>query len=517
MRTIILSLAVVLATLLFACRPSSQAGGEQGDAQARVGHAVTLWSEQTELFVEFPTLVVGHESAFAAHLTRISDFRPVDEGRVVVLLSGGGYPDERFETSEALVPGIFRPVAEPEHSGSRNLSLSLESEAVTDLHDLGMVTVFPDLNAALAEVHDEEEESEISFLKEQQWSLDFASERVSERTLRPSLSVSGSVRARSSGEVHVTAPVAGRLLTAGGAFPSIGMDVERDQILVSLAPRLDGQADVATLELAVARAQLDVEHTVKELERLEGLLAEGAVQERRVVAARRDEGRAQAELTAAQRRLQQYGRIQLAASSGSAGGITVRAPISGTLVAVGVAPGMFLEEGREMFHIVDLDQLWLEVRVPEASVGSSEKASGAWFEVGGFSEPFLVDSDRVVSTGGVVDERTRTVPVIFEIDNPSRSLRVGMFARAHLLTGAPVTGVAIPTEAVIEDGGQSVAFVHVGGESLERRVVSLGVREGGLVEVIDGIRSGERVVTRGAFMVKLAASATEAPAHGHGH
>ncbi len=517
MRIGISATIALVATLLVACRPGGQTSGEQEDGQERFGHAVTLWSEQTELFVEFPTLVVGHESAFAAHLTRISDFKPVDQGRVVVVLSGGGHPDERFETSEALVAGIFRPVAEPQYSGSRNLSLSLESDAVSDVHDLGQFTVFADLNAAWAEVHDEEEEPEISFLKEQQWSLDFASEKVSERTLRPSLSVSGTLRARSSGEVHVTAPVAGRLLTAGGAFPRIGTEVERDQILVSLAPRLTGQADIATLELAVARAQLDVEHTLKERERLEGLLVEGAVQERRVVAARRDEGRAGAELTAAQRRLQQYGRVQLAAAPGSEGGITVRAPISGTLVAVDVAPGMFLEEGREMFHIVNLDQLWLEVRVPEARIGSSEKATGAWFEVEGFSEPFQVDSDRVVSTGGVVDERTRTVSVIFEIDNPGRRLRVGMFARAHLLTGAPVLGVAIPTEAVIDDGGQSVVFVHSGGESLQRRVVSLGVRERGWVEVIDGVSSGERVVTRGAFMVKLAASATEAPAHGHAH
>lgn len=520
MRTVFAVLAAALGTLLGACQHhdhSHSPVAEQEEAQQRFVHAVTLWSQQTELFVEYPDLVVGHESGFAAHLTRISDFLPVDQGLAVVLLSGGGSPDERFEASNPIVPGIFRPVAEPKYSGSRNLSLSLESDDISDVHDLGVVTVFEDLNAALAEEYEEEEEGEISFLKEQQWPLGFASEEVAELPLRPSLSVSGTLRARSSGEVRVTAPAAGRLVTAGNAFPRIGAEVKRDQILVSLAPRLAGGEDIATLELAVTRTGLDVEQARQEKVRLEGLLAEGAVPERRVVAARHDAERAQAELTAAQLRLDQSKRVQRAGAAGSKGGITVRSPIEGTLVEVGVVPGMFLEADREMFHIVNLDKLWLELHVPEASIGQYPPASGAWFEVEGFKEPFEVDGDRLVSTGGVVDPKTRTVPVLFEVDNPNRSLRVGMFARAQLLTGAPITGLAIPREAVIDDNGQDIVFVHTAGESLERRIVDLGIRDGDLVQVTQGVRPGERVVTRGAFMVKLAASSTEAPAHGHAH
>jgi len=330
--------------------------------------------------------------------------------------------------------------------------------------------------------------------------------------------VSGTLRARADGEVHITAPVTGRLVTAGDAFPRIGLQVEQDQVLVTLAPRPSGETDLASLDLAVVRADLDVEHTRRERERLEGLLRDGAVPERRVIAARRDEARAQAEFTAAQRRLHQHGRVQRASAAGSAGGIiTARAPISGTLVAADVAPGMFLEAGREMFHIVDLERLWLEVRVPEANIGRIDRPSGAWFEVEGFDEPFEVAADRVVTSGGLVDARTRTVPLIFGIDNPERRLRVGMFARVHVLTGAPVTAVAIPAAAVINDGGREVAYIQTEGETFERRIVQLGIRDGGYVEVVQGVRSGERVVVRGAFMVKLAASATAAPAHGHGH
>jgi len=526
MRTLIPAITASFLALLLACYAGDHPEGAlphgeaHGNGHGRGTEAITHYAEETELFVEFPALVVGEESAFAAHLTRLSDFRPVDVGRVVVALSGGGAAEERFTVSGPSVPGIFRPVARPQQSGSRRLSLRLESDALADLHDLGVVAVFADGDAAArAASHDEGESGAgISFLKEQQWAIDFATEEVVERVLRPSLAVSGTLRARADGEVHITAPVTGRLVTAGDAFPRIGLQVEQDQVLVTLAPRPSGETDHASLDLAVVRADLDVEHTRRERERLEGLFGDGAVPERRVIAARRDEARAQAELTAAQRRLRQHRRVQRASAGESAAGIiTARAPISGTLVAADVAPGMFLEEGREMFHIVDLERLWLEVRVPEANIGRIEQPSGAWFEVEGFDEPFEVAADRVVTSGGLVDARTRTVPLIFGIDNPERRLRVGMFARVHVLTGAPVTAVAIPAAAVINDGGREVAYIQTGGETFERRIVQLGIRDGGYVEVVQGVRSGERVVVRGAFMVKLAASATAAPAHGHGH
>ena len=529
MRSPALLTAASCAVLLLACQRhdhphgAEPAGHESEEAHGH-GHgdsseSITHWTDKTELFVEFRALVVGQDSAFAAHLTRLSDFKAVVAGRVTVVLSGGEAPEERFDIAGPTVPGIFRPVARPKHAGVRGLSLLLQSDTLSDAHVLGEVTVFPDADAAAHAAAPAEAESGagISFLKEQQWPIDFATVEVTERSLRPSLAASGTVRARADGEVHVTAPVSGRLVTAGEAFPRIGMHVERDQVLVTMAPRLGGEVDLASLELAAAKARLDVEHARRERERLEGLLAAGAVPERRVIAARRDEAQASAELTAAQRRLEQHGRVQRAGATGSAGAITVRAPIAGTLVAVDVAPGMFIEEGREMFHVVDLDRRWLEVRVPEANIGRVEHPAGAWFEVDGIDTSFEVAGDQLVTTGGVVDVRTRTVALIFAIDNPGRRLRVGMFARVHVLTGIPVTAVAVPPSAVLEDAGQEVVYVQTEGETFERRAVRLGVRDGAHVEVTQGVRPGEHVVVRGAFMVKLASSATEAPAHGHAH
>ena len=492
-------------------------GGHRGHGHAEDAVAVTHYTDQTELFVEYPPLVVGSGAELAAHLTRLGgSFRAVEQGRLTVVLSGNG-PEERFAVDAPAQPGIFRPVVTPRHEGSRRMSFHLESEGLSSLHEIGEVTVYADQAAARAAraSQGEGEGPEISFLKEQQWRIDFANAPVVRATARRSIEALGELRARADGEVVVSAPVSGRLLTAGESFPRIGLGVERDAVLATIAPRLGGQSDVATLQLGVTTSSLALEQTRRERERLEGLLAEGAVPQRRVSDARTAEARARAELEAARRRMalqQDLQRVGL-----GRGGIRIVSPLGGTIVAVEVSPGAFVEEGAELFHVVDLTRLWLQVNIPESDVGRLARPSGAWFEVEGFDEPFELPADRFVASGGVVDTRTRTVPLVFEIDNEGHRLRVGMSARVHVVVGEPFEAVVVPESAVVREGGLPVAFVQVDGEGFERRVLRLGVRDAGRVEVVAGLEPGERVVTRGAYAVRLAGSATTAPSHGHAH
>ena len=338
--------------------------------------------------------------------------------------------------------------------------------------------------------------------------------------MRASVAANGTLRGRSDGEAHVTAPVAGRLVAGGPAFPHVGMEVRKDQVLAVIAPRLTSDADPATLDLDVARSRLRLELARQERERLEGLLAQQAVPERRVIEARSTESLAKEENDAASRRLAQHRGTQRATGQGASGRVELRSPVTGVVAAVSAAPGAFVEEGRELFHVVDLDRLWLEVQVPEADIGRIGKPTGAWFEVDGVDWRFEVgpgSGGRVVAVGGVVDAQSRTAPLIFELANPGRVLRVGMFARVHVVSGAPTKGLAIPSSAVVDDGRQEVAFVLVSGETFERRPLRLGVRDGDLVQVISGLELGDRVVSRGTWQVRLSAAAGAIPASGHVH
>lgn len=516
-----LFLAALAAMLVTACRP----GGKHDHAAGAHEHDVaplsfTHFEGKTQVFVEFEPFVAGLEGRMAAHLTRVSDWKPLTEGKVVATLSGGP-GEERFEVSGPSSPGIFRPAPRPGAAGKRRLAISVTTAEGTDVHDLGEVTVHPSADAAAHAAGDEPEKSgQIAFLMEQQWKTEFGVAQAAEVPLRASVAANGSVRPRSDGEAQVTAPVAGRLVTAGASFPRVGMEVRRDQVLAVLAPRLGTDADPATLELAVTRARLGLELAQRERERVEGLFAQQAVAERRVIEARSAEALAAEEHAAAMRRVAQFQGTQRASGGDAVGRVELRAPVSGVIAAVQAAPGAFVAEGQELFHVVDLDRLWLEVLVPEADIGRIGTPSGASFTVDGFPRPFEVALSKggaPVAFGGVVDPQSRTVPLVFEVSNPGRTLRAGMYARVRVLTGQARKVLAIPASAVVDDGKQEVAYVLSSGEAFERRPLRLGVRDGELVEVVEGLAPGERVVSRGAWQVRLAAAGGALPAHGHVH
>ncbi len=504
-----------------------EAHGEHAEHEGGHGHehhpeatAYTHFSDSMELFVEVPPLVVGGEPAeLAAHFTRLSDFLPVAEGKVVAELAAGGAAVERFEVEIPAVAGIFKPVIKPAHAGRRRLVLRLEAGGLRSEHDLGEVQVHPSPEAwKKAEAKEEghhDEEGGISFLKEQQWKMEFGLTEVTRRRVRPSFAAYGTLRPRSDGEAYVSAPVSGRL-DSGGGFPRIGLSVERDEVLARLTPRLAEIGDAAALSKTLNQAQIAVRHATQERDRLSKLLAAGAIPERRVVDARFTAARARAALDAARSRSRQARRAQSTGEQRAEGGFALRAPLGGTLVEVAVAPGAFVAEGARMFRVVDLSTLWLEVHVTETHVGHLDDVQGVWFEVEGMGT-FEVGAKEIVTVAGVLDERTRTLPLVVRVENPDGRLKVGMFASAHVVTGAPREVPAVPSSAVLREGGLPVVYVQADGERFERRTVRTGERDGEWVEIVEGVAPGERVVSRGAYAVRLAGSADQIPSHGHAH
>jgi len=510
-----LSMLVVWA----ACHSQDESANEHAHGHAaedeRPALSFTHWTDRTELFIELPALVRGQDSACAAHLTQLQRFVPLSQGTVSVVLRGP-QGEERFDSRAPVVPGIFRPVAHPATSGARRLLVQVQAEGIAVIHDLGDVTVFESVAEARKAIPQKDvPPGRITFLKEQQWPIEFGTALVSERPLRPSLRAFGTLRPRADGELVVVAPVAGRVATSGRAFPHLGERVAINDLLGVLAPRLEA-ADLASLELAVTSANLEVRFAERERQRLEALRSEGAVPERRVQDAMHVAQEARASLTAAERRLEQFRRVERTAARGE-GSVPLRAPLSGTITAVHVAPGAFVEAGAALLRVTDLTQLWLEARVPEADVERLGQPSAASFLVEGASEVLELGPETLVARGHVIDPSSRTLPVVFAVDNAGARLASGAFCKVTLVTGEERRLLAVPESALVEDGGAFVAFVQVEGEAFERRPLRLGTRDRGYVEVLAGLRAGEHVVSRGAWSVKLAAMSGTMPTHGHSH
>ncbi|RIX47581.1 MAG: efflux RND transporter periplasmic adaptor subunit [Rhodocyclales bacterium GT-UBC] len=481
-----------------------------GHDHGPAGEKRTHFTDKTELFVEFPRLVVGEKSAFAAHLTTLANFRALEAGKVTVILSGGNLPEEQFSVDGASQAGIFRPEATPKQAGQRDLVIEVATKDFSVRHTLGQVTVFNDRKSADA-VPGEEEEGGIGFTKEQQWKVDFATAEVVKRPLRAAITASGTLGARPDGEALITATAAGQIKPAG-SFPVLGQAVKKGDVLAYLAPRLGGDTDMASLQAEARRAKVELDLATREHARMESLFKDEAVPEKRLLAARGAEESAKANFEATQARLAQYGS--------SAGGVPLRAPVTGTIVDIRIAPGGFAQEGSLLFHVADRSVLWLQLRVPEVDAARLKSPVGATFQVDGVDERFEIThgkNGRLIAVGGAVDAATRTVPVVYEFRQPDERLRLGMAVKGQVLLAAAKEAVAVPAAAVLDEGGIPTVFVMKHGEAFERRAIRTGARDGDWLEVVDGLLPGERVVSRGAYLVKLAATKTGEIGHGHAH
>jgi RND family efflux transporter MFP subunit len=204
-------------------------------------------------------------------------------------------------------------------------------------------------------------------------------------------------------------------------------------------------------------------------------------------------------------------------------GTALRAPINGVIAHVHATAGAYLQKGQPVFHIIDPERLWLESRIPEVDVLRLVDADGAWITLPNNEESFYIATSgesangRLVAFSQAIDPTTRTAPLILEFVNPEQKLRIGMLMEAHVFTGKRVDSVAVPVSSIVRDNGVPVVYVELGGETFERRVVQPGIRDGQYIEIRSGVVNGERVVSKGAYLVKLAASGPAEAGHGHAH
>jgi membrane fusion protein, heavy metal efflux system len=475
---------------------------------------VTRWTDKTELFAEYPPLAVGSTSRFAIHLTRLDSFKALTEGNVEVRLEGGSGQPEVFRVDAPSRPGIFGVDVKPAHAGKRELIIVLRSKGLNDEHRVGQVDVHSDAEAARdAAPAAGDETPGISFLKEQQWSLDFGTAVVREQAVRESIRVPARLEARPGGAADVVAPIDGRLTRV--VEVALGATVSRGQELARLLPPPSAPADLPQLQRARVEAQTALALAIRDRERAERLTSAGAAPGKRLDEARSAEEQAKARVAAAEASLAQYNAARSGSAADAEGLFILRAPVTGVIAQRDAATGANVTAGSVLFRVVDAAQVHVVGQVPEAQATSARQARAAEIEIVG--QPDRVPVGRLVNIGKVLDPASRTLPITFALDNRILGLPVGQTVFLHLLMDATAPKPVVPAAAIVDDAGRPIVFVQREGETFERRAVTLGPRSGDLVQVTEGIKPGDRVVTKGAYLVRLASLSTSVPAHGHVH
>jgi membrane fusion protein, heavy metal efflux system len=489
--------------------------------------SITLWSDKAELFLEYPSFVTGHPSIFAAHLTDLRNFRPVMAGTVEVRMTAKGQPALSFLASAPLRPGIFTPSVTMPEPGTYEMELELRSDSLKEIFHIPNVQVFS--SATEVERQTEEPEplnlqEEVTFLKEQQWKVEFATKAATNQILTSTIRARGGITSKMGQEVVVTAPATGLVvLSASARLPIMGQMVERGEVLVAITPGFS-TASRAELESAVSQAELQQAQAQRELDRAQRLFAEKVLAQKQVEQANTTYLLAKNKHAEAQKRLasltltQQVGRADTRDRTQD---FLLRAPIQGVIVKAALTLGSRVEAGEELFTVINMDHVWVEARVYGSDVSKISPHARASFQPQGMSRLILPDqvNTHLVAIGNVIDPATKTLPVIFEVENPNHSLKVGMHADVFIETGDKVESVAIQSTAVLHESGKKVAFVQTGGETFEKRFITTGVTtslaDEEVVQILEGIEADERVVTKGAYAIRLVAASGEIPTHAH--
>lgn len=458
---------------------------------------VTQWNDSTELFLEYPHPVAGEQTGnWAIHLTDMGDFQPIRTGTLTVrFVAASGVTAQSFLLEVPARDGIFLLDPVVTDPGVYEVRLELSSPQVTSVHILPSVRVFASMDEAPLESGEEEVGGAIAFLKEQQWVIPFAVSPAVEQEVQRSVRAPAEIVPPDGALVQVSAPVDGVAPAAANrGAPSVGARVREGQVLVVLAP--------SSGEGSFVEVRGRVEDLEREVARAERLVAVGAVPQRRLEEAQHDLGIARAELEALGGAIEENFTLSL------------RSPITGVVARREFVPGGRVTAGVPLFTVVDPSTAWLRVQLPVGRVGSMDRTI-ARFTVEGSED--LHETLRLMSVGTVVDPRTRTVPVVYEVVGAAGQFMFGQLADAAVPLDAVERGAAIPETAVLDDNGTPVAYVQVGGEEFERRALTLGPSDGEHVIVRAGIELGEMVVVIGAYQVRLASLSGNEFAGGHAH
>jgi len=515
-RTFFVLLLSFLLALASACGDSGHSheadGSHPPDAHGPEENTVvvTRWTDRSELFLEYPAMVAGESGRAAVHLTDLADFSPLADGQAIILLQAPDGEPLEFRGGPSR-PGIFGVDLKVEQPGKYSMSLRVDAPELQDVHDLGSVTVHAPGSAL---PHQHAIDGEIAFLKEQQWTLEFGTAAASERGIHAGISVPATVQPRSGGEAWVSAMVSGRVLPIPGV-PVSGTRVRAGTLLAKIVPHSDDLGDAASLRAVVVEAEQSHALAVKELARVQRLVQARALPGRRLDEAHASLTATAARLDAATLRLQRFDSLSDSATENPAAGtFVVRAPFDGVISEVLFSAGVTVEANDPLLRIVDPDRLQIVGTIPESLAAEIGNVSAGELNLEA-QPPLKLGAPLNISP--VIDPVARTIEVRFDLDNREARLRVGQSVRLQLLVGEERSVIAIPESAVVDDAGGPVVFVQRGGESFVRRPVRLGNASDGHVHVVVGVKAGERVVHRGAYLVRLASMSNQIPAHGHVH
>lgn len=290
----------------------------------------------------------------------------------------------------------------------------------------------------------------------------------------------------------------------------VGDRVKTGAVLATLDSREFAEASAALL---AARERLVLAEAT--FSREQGLWEKKISAEQDFLAARRDLNEARIEADSTAQKLRALGvstedvkRWQ----AGNATGYVLRAPLAGTVLSRDLTLGESLSPEKTVFRIADLSSLWVDLAVPANEMAGIRAGQSVRIQSSG-NGVAREGVGRVLFVQPELDAASRSASVRVSLDNRDAQWRAGEFIRADLQRSGGETVLSVPASAVLTQNGETQLFVQEG-SAFEPRTVKAGRRSGGRIEILGGLKAGERYASGEVFLLKAEMGKSEAD-HAH--
>ncbi|WP_298641506.1 efflux RND transporter periplasmic adaptor subunit [uncultured Prevotella sp.] len=324
-------------------------------------------------------------------------------------------------------------------------------------------------------------------------------ETIMPGTFHGVIHTSGKVLSASCDETTVVATISGRVSYKNHV--SEGLKVAGGMPLFSITSAGMQVADGDPVQ----RARIDYERAERDYTRARLLIKDRIISEKDLAVAKAEYEAARLTYTSVQK-------------TRSAGGVVVTAPRGGYVKQCLVAGGDYVEAGQPLAVITQNKHLYLRAEIPEREFKELNKIRCAKFRTS-YSDRLYDITDmggHIQSYGRSAEVNNSYIPVVFEFNNTGDVVQ-GSYAEIYLITQERENVLTLPLTALTEEQGVHYIYIQVDKEGYRKQEVTLGESDGERVEILSGLKKGDKVVTKGAIQVKLASAANAIPAHNHNH
>jgi cobalt-zinc-cadmium efflux system membrane fusion protein len=327
---------------------------------------------------------------------------------------------------------------------------------------------------------------------------------VSERSFPIQTEAVGNIDFNEDMAAQVFPPYQGRIAKL---FALLGDNVKRGQPLLTIE-----SPDLIQAESTLIAAAGVLDLTTHVLERAKQLATVQGIAEKDLQQAVSDQQTAEGALKAARDAVAVFGKSQseidrMVHTRTIDPYLVVPSPITGRVTARSAAPGDFVQPGNvpAPYSVADISRIWMNASVTESDMPLVHKGQPIHVSVMAF--PGRVFDGEISMVGATVDPQLHRGLVRAEIEDPKHELLPGMFASFLIVTGAPVSAAAAPADGVVREGnGTMTVWLATDGHHFTKRTVKVGLQDAGYDQILEGVESGTRIVTKGAVYLDVLAS-----------